>query len=112
MEQSYKLIAKLKDSKDSHTEWGVIDYVMTEESIRNNFSKLFDSDCDIFARLLYIKMAKCKDLCQLTFIDFVNFFVSFYVRKLNFNCFRLTTELREIDLVSRLWTSTTKTNWI
>lgn len=63
-----------------------MDYVVTEQSVRASFSELFGADCDVFAKLMYIKMANCRELCELNFLDFTSSFVPFYVSHLMHNC--------------------------
>lgn len=49
-------------------------YYITEQSMRRNFSKLFDDECDIFARILYLKMSNNKDHARINFIQFIKVF--------------------------------------
>lgn len=43
-------------------------YKITEKSLRNNFVNLFGHSCDIFARILYMKMTGNKDSSKINFI--------------------------------------------
>ena len=47
---------------------------MLESSIREGFGKLFNHPCDIFAKIIYIKMSKCVDHFRLTIKDFYHMF--------------------------------------
>lgn len=49
-------------------------YFITEQSLRSNFSKLFEDECDIFARILYLKMSNNKDHARINFIQFIKVF--------------------------------------
>ena len=52
-------------------------YRVTEESIIDNFAKLFGYSCDIFARILYLRMAKNKDSAKIDFVRFSSIFLAF-----------------------------------
>ena len=54
-------------------------YSITEASLRANFKKLFGHSCDIFARILYLKMAGNKDHAKINFVQFGSIFMEFLV---------------------------------
>ena len=43
---------------------------MTEESLRENWVKLFGFPCDILARIMFIKMSKRKRCAKINFLQF------------------------------------------
>mmetsp|Transcript_2823 Transcript_2823/g.4400 ORF Transcript_2823/g.4400 Transcript_2823/m.4400 type:complete len:144 (-) Transcript_2823:279-710(-) len=45
---------------------------ITEQSIVENWDRLFKYKCDILARVLYIKMSKKKDFSKINFIQFTH----------------------------------------
>jgi hypothetical protein len=45
-------------------------YLMTENSLRENFEKLFGYKCDILARIMYIKISKKKDCAKINILQF------------------------------------------
>lgn len=49
-------------------------YQITEASLRQNFEHLFGFPCDIFARILYLKMTDTKDHAKINFIQFGTIF--------------------------------------
>lgn len=50
-------------------------YYMTEKSLRENFSKLFEFECDILARVIYIKLADRLDKAKIHFPVFARTFM-------------------------------------
>ena len=52
-------------------------YSITEASLRTNFKKLFGYPCDIFARILYMKMSGNKDYAKINFVQFRSIFMEF-----------------------------------
>jgi hypothetical protein len=53
------------------------DYVITQESLRTKFKVVFGDDCDVMARLMYMKMAGCKDSAEISFAEFAKTFQPF-----------------------------------
>jgi hypothetical protein len=45
-------------------------FFITEDSMRDNFEKLFGYPCDILARIIYIKMASRKRCARIDFLQF------------------------------------------
>jgi hypothetical protein len=43
-------------------------YWITERSLVSNFHKVFQHRCDIFAKILYIKMSDKKDFAKIDFV--------------------------------------------
>jgi len=54
-------------------------YSITEASLRANFEKLFGFPCDIFARILYMKMTGNKDHAKINFVQFGSIFMDFLI---------------------------------
>lgn len=54
-------------------------YSITEASLRANFQKLFGFPCDIFARILYMKMSGNKDHAKISFVQFGSIFMELLV---------------------------------
>ena len=52
----------------------VLDYYMTEKSLRDGFGDLFGAPCDVFAKLLYIKSSKSINYKKLSIVDFYQLF--------------------------------------
>lgn len=50
-------------------------FQITEQSLINNFQKLFGHKCDIFAKILYMKMVRNKDHAKINFLQFVDVFM-------------------------------------
>ena len=54
----------------------ISNYFITEKSIRNNFESVFGHKCDIFARVIYLKLAGMKDYSKINFVRFFNLFIN------------------------------------
>jgi hypothetical protein len=52
-------------------------FYCTETSIVENFDKLFGYRCDIFAKILYLRMAKGLDHAKIDFMRFIKIFEGF-----------------------------------
>ena len=61
----------------------VYDYWITEESMRENFGKVFGSDCDIMAKLLYVKMSGMRERAKISFMEFITLFIPLYNDNVN-----------------------------
>jgi len=55
---------------------------MTERSMMDGMEKLIGSRCDVFAKMLYLKVAKNIDHCKLTLMDFHSLFAPLMVSNL------------------------------
>jgi hypothetical protein len=64
MINTFKVMAepRLKESKYLSM------YKVTEQSLRENFSKIFGAECDILARIIYIKISRRKDHAKINFL--------------------------------------------
>jgi hypothetical protein len=47
-------------------------YHISEKSLRENFKLLFNFDCDILARIWYIKLSKRRDCAKINFLQFAD----------------------------------------
>jgi hypothetical protein len=63
-------------------------YYCTEKSITDNFEKLFGFKNDVFAKILYINMAKKKNHAKIDFLRFINVFEGLFdeVQKIRNRC--------------------------
>ena len=66
MKKAFKTLAVSRGKYKTEDKYMSMFYI-TEQSLRQNFKKLFNHDCDIFARLLYIKIAREKDHAKIYF---------------------------------------------
>ena len=62
-----KLAVTPKNRKYAH---GLAGYALTEQSILKGFSSLFHHKCDLFAKILYLKLSRQKDQARIDFMRF------------------------------------------
>jgi len=53
---------------------------LTEKSIREGFEALMGDRCDVFAKMIYIKLSNSIDHKKLTLVEFYNLFKPIMVR--------------------------------
>ena len=61
---------KEEKPQQQHEEPSVDYFRMTEQSIKENFHKIFEVNCDIFARILYLHLERN---CQKSVLEFADF---------------------------------------
>lgn len=66
MRSAFKILSVTRAKESKY----ITHYYITEQSIRENFEKLFSYKCDILARILYIKLSKRKDCAKIRFVMF------------------------------------------
>lgn len=83
-------------SVDDREEANVVDYFMTEHSLKRGFASVFGAPCDVIATMLYMKASNSIDYCKLSFADFYELvsplMVSTFRYSLNILTYRMTTE--------------------
>jgi hypothetical protein len=70
MATAFKTLAEHRERESKYLSL----YRITETSLRQNFEHLFGFPCDIFARILYLKMTGTKDHAKINFIQFGTIF--------------------------------------
>ena len=53
----------------------VLEYHITEKTLTENFEKVFGYKCDIFAKLIYVKLSGNKDCATINFPEFLSLFM-------------------------------------
>ena len=76
------------------------DYSMSEKSLVKGFAQAFEEKCDIFARVLYIKLSGLKDYCRIGFHQFYSVLLPLLVSPF-FNPFRMRISKRKTWRCSR-----------
>jgi hypothetical protein len=66
MAAAFKTLAEPRERESKYLSL----YQITEASLRQNFEHLFGFPCDIFARILYLKMTGTKDHAKINFVQF------------------------------------------
>jgi hypothetical protein len=59
---------------DEWDEPKLVDYVITEQSLKEGFEKVFGARCDIFATLLYIRGSGRLDYYHINLMEFYDLF--------------------------------------
>lgn len=66
MTSAFKILSVTRTKESKY----ITHYYITEQSLRENFEKLFTFKCDILARVMYIKLSKRKDCAKIRFLQF------------------------------------------
>lgn len=66
MTSAFKILSVTRAKESKY----ITHYYITEQSLRENFEKLFSFKCDILARIMYIKLSKRKDSAKIRFLQF------------------------------------------
>lgn len=77
-----KLGRNLDPRKDKNKAWWLceaVDFIITEQTLRSKFKAVFGAECDIFAKMIYMRLAENKEQAEINFLTFANVFEPFFV---------------------------------
>ena len=77
-----KLGVETRGKKQTQKAWWLcdpVDFKITEQTMRQQFKSVFGAECDIFAKMLYMRMADNKEQADISFDKFANVFEPFFV---------------------------------